>query len=106
MSLYQTIAYTTTGTKESINLDPSIAPFQATVGVNVGTAGNYSVQYSLDPFTVTDANAIWSDTVNIPSGTTSSAITSIISPVSRIRIVIASITGTITLQVSQGFTVN
>lgn len=106
MPLYQTNSYTTTGTKASINLDPSIVPFNATVAVNVGTAGNYKVQYSLDPMDVADASAIWSDTVNIPSGTTASAVTSIISPVSRIRIVIASITGTITLQTSQGISTN
>lgn len=106
MPLFQTVPYTTTGTKTSINLDPSIVPFNTTVAVNVGTTGTYGVQYSLDPMTVADASAIWTDTVNIPTGTTTSAVTSIISPVSRIRIVIAAISGSITVQVSQGISTN
>lgn len=107
MALSTQVAYTTTGTKASVNTDPSIAPFTCTVAVNVGTTGTYKMQYSLDdPSTVTDANAIWYDSTNMPASTTTSVVTSLVSPVSRVRLVIAAISGTITLQVSQGFTIN
>lgn len=106
MPLYQTVAYTTTGTKASINTDPSIAPFNTTVAVTIGNAGSYTLQYSLSGPDVADADALWFNSVNMPSGTTTSAVSSFISPVSRLRLIIASVTGTITLQVSQGFSKN
>lgn len=104
--LYKTVAYTTTGTKESLNMDAMIAPFNATVAVNVGGGATYKVQYSLDPQNVTDANAVWYDSVNMPASTTASVVSAFVSPVSRIRIVIAAITDTVTLQVQQGMSIN
>lgn len=104
--LYQTAAYTSTGTKGSLNLDPSIADFKATVAVNVGTTATYKMQYSLDPTSVADAAALWFDSTNIPAGTTTTKIEGLVSPVSRIRLVIAAISGTVTLQVLQGISVN
>lgn len=106
MPLYHTIAYTTTGTKDSQNLDPSIVPFNAHVAVTVGTTGTYKLQYSLSGSDVSDANALWFDSADIPAGTAASATTLITSPVSRIRLVIAAISGTITMQVRQGFSTN
>lgn len=106
MALYVTEAYTTTGTKDSLNLDPSIAPFNASVAVTVGTTGTFGLQYSLDPMTVADADALWIDSVNIPAGTTATTVTNFMFPVSRIRLDIAAISGTITLQALQGFTNN
>jgi hypothetical protein len=106
MPLYRTETYTTTGDKGSLNLDPSIAPFNASVVVTVGTTATYGLQYSLDPMDVTDANATWVDSVNIPSGTTATAVTNFMFPVSRIRLVIVAVDSTIVLQALQGFTNN
>jgi hypothetical protein len=106
MGYSRTESYTTTGTKDSLNLDPSIAPFNATVAVTVGTTGTYKLQYSLDPMTVADSAALWFDSVNIPAGSTASIVTNFMFPVSRVRLVIAAISGTITLQTLQGFTNN
>ncbi len=106
MALYRTAAYTDTGTEASLNLDPSIAPFNASVVVTLSSTGNYKLQYSLDPDNVADDDSIWTDSVNIPSGTTASAVTNFMFPVSKVRLVIASNGGTITIQICQGFTNN
>jgi hypothetical protein len=106
MALGATVSYTTTGTMESLNLDPSIAPFNASVVATLGTTGTYKLQYSLDDPNVADADAIWTDSVNIPSGTTSSAVTNFMFPVSRIRVVIDALDSTLTLQFLQGYTSN
>ena len=106
MALSHSVSYTDTGTKGSLNLDPSISPFNASVVVTLSSTGNYKLQYSLDDITTSDANAIWTDSVNIPSGTTATAVTNFMFPVSRIRLVITSNGGTITLQTLQGFTTN
>jgi hypothetical protein len=108
MPLYQTAAYTTTGTKASLNLDPSIAPFSATavVGLSSGGSTDYKLQWSLDPMSVADADAVWFDSVNIPAGTASTAVTCFGAPVSRVRLIIASLTGSLTLNVAQPLSVN
>jgi hypothetical protein len=106
MALYRTEAYTDTGTEGSLNLDPSIAPFNASVVVTLSSTGTYKLQFSLDPADVADDDSIWTDSVNIPDGTTASAVTNFMFPVSKIRLVIAANGGTITLQVCQGFTNN
>lgn len=106
MALAQTVSYTTTGTKASLNMDPSITPFNATAAVTVGTSGTYKLQYSLDPMTTADADALWFDSVNAPASSTTSIVTNFMFPVSRVRIVIDAISGTITLQILQGFTSN
>jgi hypothetical protein len=110
--LYKTAAYTTTGTMPSLNTDAMIVPFNATVAVNVGGGGTYGMQYSLSPVAnadgtpIPDANAIWFNSTNMPTGTAASMTTAIIAPVARIRLVIASISDTITLQVQQGMSTN
>lgn len=106
MPLYQTQSYTTTGTKASLNLDPSIASFHGSVGCTLSNSATYKLQYSFDPFDVADADASWFDSNGIPSGTTASAVTTFIGPVSRVRVVIASLSGTLKLQVSQGISSN
>lgn len=106
MALYNKAAYTDTGTKSSILLDPSIAPFNASIRVTLSSTGSYKIQFSLDAPDVADADAIWFDSVNIPAGTTASATTNLMFPVARTRAVIASNGGTITLQVCQGYTNN
>lgn len=106
MPLYATQSYTTTGTKDSLALDPSIAPFNASVAVTLGSTGNYKLQYSLDPMTVADASASWFDSVNIPAGTTASAVSNFMFPVARVRVIITTVGTTLKLQVSQGISSN
>lgn len=106
MALYNTVTYTTTGTKASVNLDPSIAPFQAAVACTLGSTATYKLQFSLDPMTVADASATWQDSTGIPASTTANAATTFIGPVSRVRVVIAAVGSTLILQVSQGISTN
>lgn len=107
MALSHEVSYTTTGTKPSINMDPSIAPFNASLAVTLGSTGTYSVQYSLSDFsTVTDANALWFTDSNLGVGTAASGVTNYMFPVTRVRVVIAALGTTLTLQTLQGFTTN
>lgn len=105
---YKTVTYTTTGTKESANLDTAIAPFDATVGVTLtaGTA-SFKLQYSLDPMEVTDANANWFDSTEIPAATAASIIKKLTMSVSRVRLVIATLSGgNLVMQIQQGLSIN
>lgn len=106
MALSHYVAYTDTGTKASVNLDPSIAPFNASVVCSLSSTGNYKLQYSLSDSDVADADAIWVDSDNIPASTTATAVTNFMFPVTRCRVVISANGGTITLQVLQGYTNN
>lgn len=106
MALSHYVSYADTGTKASVNMDPSISPFNATVGVTLSSTGTYGLQYSLDAPETSDANALWFDSVNIPSGSTGSLVTNLMFPVARIRVVIVANGGTITLQALQGYTTN
>ena len=99
-------AYTTTGAKASIGLDWATTPFNVAVAVTVGTTGTYSIQYSLDDWSTTDANALWFTDANLIANTTVSGVTNYMFPVTRIRINITAITGTITLQTLQGFAIS
>lgn len=108
MPYFKTVTYTTTGTPASANLDPTIAPFAATVAVTLtaGTA-SYKMQYSIDPPEVTDANALWFDSTEIPSATAASIIKPLTLTVSRVRLVIAALSGgNLVLQVQQGLSIN
>jgi len=104
--LYASQISSTTGTKASLFLDPSIAPFQAAVACTLSNTATYKLQYSLDPQTVDDATALWFDSTGIPASSSASATTTFIGPVSRVRVVIAALSGTLTLQTSQGFSTN
>lgn len=106
MALFNQEAYTTTGTKTAVLMDPSISPFNASIRVNLSSTGTYGLQFSLNQPDIPDANAIWFDSANIPTGTTASATTNLMFPVSRARLVIAANGGTITLQICQGYTNN
>lgn len=106
MALSHYVTYTDTGTKASVNLDPSISPFNASVVCSLSSTGNYKLQYSLSDSDVADSAAIWVDSVNIPSGTTATAVTNFMFPVSRARLIIVSNGGTISFQVLQGYTNN
>lgn len=104
--LFKSVVYTTTGTMQSINLDPAIVPFNATIVCTLSGAATYSMQYSITPFTVADGSANWIASGDIPVGTTTSAVSGLITPVSRVQLVIASISGSITLEVVQGLSTN
>jgi hypothetical protein len=105
------VTYTTTGTKPSVDLDPAIAPFSATVAVTLTTGpASYKLQYTIDDFSdplKTDATASWFDSVDIPAGTAASAVSALSSPVTRVRLVIATLTaGSLRLQTQQGMSIN
>lgn len=108
MPLFQSVVYTTAATQPSLNLDPSIAPFNAAIVCTVLTGPvSYKLQWSITPFTVADNLANWIDSGDIPAGTTGSASSGFITPVSRVRLVIATLTaGSITLEVQQGMSTN
>lgn len=103
---YRTITYTDTGTKTSLNLDPAIVPFNASIAVSLATTGTYKLQFSLDDFDTSDANAIWFDSVNFPAGSTTSILSNLNFPISRFRIVIAANGTGITVQSQQGISTN
>jgi hypothetical protein len=104
---YQTQSYTTTGTKESIALDPSIADFKVRVYVDKGAGTvDYKLQYCLDPLTTADASCTWIDSTTIPASTSTSKEESFVTPISKIRLVITTLSsGTMKIQVLQGFMV-
>lgn len=106
MALFNQAAYTDTGTKASILLDPSISPFNASIHVDLSSTGTYGLEFSLSAPDVSDSSAIWFDSVNIPAGTTADATTNLMFPVGRVRAVIVANGGTITLQICQGYTNN
>jgi hypothetical protein len=106
MALSHYVSYTTTGTKASVNMDPSIAPFSATIGVGVGGGATYNVQYSLDPVETPDASSVWFNDPIMPSGTTTSLTSPYTFPVTKVRIVIVLITDTVQFKTLQGFTTN
>lgn len=111
MLLYHDVTYTTTGTKASVDLDPAIAPFNVSIAVTLTTGpASYKLQYTLDDFSdplKTDATASWFDSTDIPGGTAASAVASLPFPVSRVRLVIATLTaGSLRLQTQQGMSIN
>lgn len=106
--LFQTATYSDNGTKDSIPLDPSIASFKAHIAFTLSSGGSvdYKMQYSVSPMTVSDSAALWFDSLVIPANTAASAVEILATPFSRVRAVIASLTGTLTMQVRQGISVN
>lgn len=105
------VTYVTTGTQPSIDMDPTIAPFNATVACTVTTGpASYKLQYTIDDFSSplkTDATAAWFDSPDIPAGTSQSAVAALVAPVSRVRLVITTLTaGSIRLQTQQGLSIN
>lgn len=110
MPLQRTETYTTTGTKGSWNCDPSITPFNLTVAFALLTGTvSYKLQYSydtLDAPTLTDADATWFDSVEIPAATAGSAAQQFTAPIARVRVVIASIAGSLKMTTLQGMSTN
>jgi|SRR5882724_2921467 len=108
MALIHEVVYTTTGTKDSVNLDPSITPFNVNVAFTLVTGPvSYKLQYSLSDCNISDANAIWFDSTDFPAATAASKVAPITAPVTRVRTIIATLTaGSLTLQTLQGWTTN
>ncbi len=111
MPLQRTETYTTTGTKASWNCDPSIAPFDLSVAVTFVTGPvAYGLQYTYDNFDSplkTDAQATWFDSTAIPAGTATNKEAAFTAPITRIRLVIATLTaGSITMTMLQGMSIN
>ena len=105
MPYRRTETYITTGTKGSWNLDPSVAPFNAAMSFFITGTCTYKMQYTLDPLdspTALDSDAVWIDSPDIPAGTTASGQTSFITPVARVRVVIAAISGSLKVEAIQG----
>lgn len=111
MPLQRTVTFDTTGTKESWNCDPSITPFALTVAFALSDAGtvNYKLQVSydtLDDPLLTDNDATWFDSTNIPAGTTGSKAEAFVAPIARVRVVIAALSGTLKMTMLQGMSTN
>lgn len=111
MLLNHDVTYTTIGTKPSLDLDASITPFNVSVAVTLVTGPtSYKLQYTIDDFSdplKTDATASWFDSTEIPAATAASIFASLTKPVTRIRLVIATLTaGSLRLQTQQGMFTN
>lgn len=111
MPYSRTQIYSTTGVKPSWNLDPSITPFNASVAfvLSNGGAVSYKLQYSFDTLdspTATDNDASWFDSTDFPAATNASKNGALVAPVARVRVDIASLTGSLKMTVLQGLSVN
>lgn len=100
MPYQQTVTYPdgTTGDQPSLNLDPSIVPMNASIAVLVGNGvtASFGLQYTFDNFdspTMTDADATWIDSTDIPAATAATKSSIITAPITRYRLVIASLSG-------------
>lgn len=112
MPLQRSEVYTTTGTKQSWNCDPSITPFSMSVAVTLlgGATATFGLQYSydvLDGPTQTDANAVWFDSTDIPAATAANKAAAFLAPIARVRLVIATLSGgTLKMTMLQGMSTN
>lgn len=109
MLLNHDITYSTTGNMPSVNFDPAIVPFNANLYCTLSNTGTYKLQYTLDTYDdplMTDASANWIDSNDIPAGTTVSSGAAMPFPVTRARIVIAALSGTLRFQSQQGMSTN
>ena len=111
MPLQRTEIYTTTGTKQSWNCDPSISPFNLSVALTLmgAATGTFGLQYSYDTLdgpTLTDSDAEWFDSTVIPAGTTADAQQAFNAPIARVRVVIAALSGSLKMTMLQGFSKN
>jgi len=108
MPYYQTFTYTNPGsaTEPTINLDPSIAPFNAFILTTVTGTVSYKMQLSLNPMEDGDTNSIWVDSTDIPAGTTGGKSSALTVPWAKVRFVFASGTGSVVVQIRQGLSIN
>ena len=105
MALYHQEIYTTTGVKTSVMLDPSIAPFNCNVAVTLSATAIFSLEVSLSDVNVPDSAALWFTPTAFASASLA-VMAPVNAPVSRIRANITALTGSLTLQTAQGFTIN
>lgn len=111
MPLQRTETYTTTGTKGSWNCDPSITPFNLSIALALlsGTV-SYKLQYSydtLDSPTAVDSDATWFDSTEIPAATAASSAQLFTgAPIARVRVIIATIAGSLKMTMLQGMSTN
>ena|ERR1700748_454353 len=109
---YRVQTYNTTGTMQSWNLDHAIVPMNTAVRVTVNAStASYGLQYNLAPLGPTDPDSTgnWIADPNIPASTTAlAASTTFATPVARIRLVIAALTGTatVTMEALQSMSTN
>jgi|SRR5580698_5490098 hypothetical protein len=111
MPLQRTETYSAPATTVSWNCDQSITPFNVNVVCLLSNGGtvSYKLQYSYDSLdnpVLNDTNATWIDSNDIPAGTSASAETNFSTPIARVRLVIASLTGTLTMKMLQPMSVN
>jgi hypothetical protein len=111
MPYTHSVTYSSSGTQPSVDFDPSIAPFNASITCTLlgGATASYKLQYTTHSYGVldTDSNANWFDSPDIPAGTTSSTFASFITPVTRVRLIIASLSGgTLQMETIQGLSTN
>ena len=113
MPLQRSEVYSTTGTKQSWNCDPSIAAFSVNLAVllSAGGVAEYGLQYSydtLDDPLLTDSDATWIDSNDLPAGTTDTGEANFSTPIARVRLVITTLTApaTLTMKMLQGMSVN
>jgi hypothetical protein len=107
LATYATIS--AAGTYGPYNLDSSICPMNATLGVFLtGGTATYGVQYTLDDLpNVLPANVRWFDDANLPAGQTASGVTNYMFPVTGVRLVVTALAGgTLELKILQGFSTN
>lgn len=111
MPLQRSETYSTTGTKQSWNCDPSVAPFNVNIGcvLSAGTV-DYKLQYSYDTLDnplLADSDATWIDSDDIPASTTGTAEANFSTPIARVRLVIAALSGgTLKMTMLQGMSTN
>lgn len=116
MPYQQAITYpaTTTGAQPSLNLDHSISPFNATLGVTfgAGASASYTIEFTIDNFdspSMTDAQATWFTATGITSTTATSNIAGVLNqPVTRVRVNFSAAVsgGTVTFKTVQGLSKN
>jgi hypothetical protein len=107
-AIYQQLA--TTGAATAVILDWTQTPFNASIAVSILTGTcTYGVQYTLDnPNSAIDLGSAnttvtWLTDVNIPTGTTTSAIAgNYMFPVRAVRLNVASLAGIVQFAVIQG----
>jgi hypothetical protein len=113
MPYSKTITYLAgaSGAQASFDFDPSIAPFNAAITCTLlsGATANYKLQYTTTTYgvTTTDSQANWFDSPDIPAGTTASTYAAFLTPITRARINLSSLSGgNMQVDVIQGMSTN
>lgn len=88
-------------TTAPVPLDRYLTPFQVTVACVVTGVVAYKLQYSYDDMFDTTITPTWWDDSDIPAGTAASAESAFDNPISGLRIVKASGSGSVTATINQ-----